>query len=129
MSERPIRNDIAMTGEVTLRGRVLSVGGIKEKVSAAYRAGIYNVAIPKENEKDLKELPKEILRKTKFTYIERVDELFELCLLDFTPSSYTLEKIFAEEMEKAKKKKPRAKKTTSKAAKSKRRTKSTPKSK
>ncbi|MDH4157596.1 MAG: endopeptidase La [candidate division Zixibacteria bacterium] len=129
MSERPIRNDIAMTGEVTLRGRVLSVGGIKEKVSAAYRAGIYNVAIPKENEKDIRELPKEILRKTKFTYIERVDELFELCLLNFTPSSYTLEKIFAEEMEKAKKKKPRAKKTTGKAAKSKRRSGTTPKSK
>jgi ATP-dependent Lon protease len=104
MSERPIRNDIAMTGEVTLRGRVLPVGGIKEKVSAAYRAGIYHVALPKENEKDLKELPREIIRKTKFTYIERVDELFETCLLNFTPSAFTLEKVFAEEMEKARKK-------------------------
>jgi len=105
MSERPIRNDIAMTGEVTLRGRVLRVAGIKEKISAAYRAGIYNVALPKGNQKDIKELPKEILRKTKFTFIERVDELFEICLLDFTPSSYTLEKIFAEEIKKAKEKK------------------------
>ena len=104
MSERPIRNDIAMTGEVTLRGRVLRVAGIKEKISAAYRAGIYNVALPKGNQKDIKELPKEILRKTKFTFIERVDELFEICLLDFTPSSYTLEKIFAEEIKKAQKK-------------------------
>ncbi len=102
MSERPIRNDIAMTGEVTLRGKVLPVGGIKEKISAAYRAGIYNIALPKENEKDLKELPKEIIRKTKFTYIERVDQLFETCLLDFTPSSFTLEKIFTQEIEKAK---------------------------
>lgn len=102
MSERPIRNDIAMTGEVTLRGRVLPVAGTKEKISAAYRAGIYQVALPKKNQKDIKELPKEILRKTKFTFIERVDELFEVCLLDFTPSSYTLEKIFAEEIEKAK---------------------------
>jgi len=132
MSERPIRNDIAMTGEVTLRGRVLPVGGVKEKVSAAYRAGIYNVAIPKENIKDTIELPKEILRRIKFHYIERVDELFELCLLDFTPSSYTLEKIFAEEIEKAKKKKSRTqkkrpKKTTPKAAKTK--IKSKPKSK
>ncbi|MCK4629745.1 MAG: hypothetical protein KAT56_12130, partial [Sedimentisphaerales bacterium] len=123
MSERPIRNDIAVTGEVTLRGKVLAVGGVKEKVSAAYRAGIMNVAMPKENEKDLKELPKEIIRKTKFHFIERVDELFELCLLDFTPSSYTLEKIFAEEIEKAKKK-PRSRKSAGKAAKSKTKSKS-----
>jgi len=105
MAERPIRNDIAMTGEVTLRGKVLAVGGIKEKISAAYRAGLFNVVVPKENEKDLKDLPREIIRKTKFTFIERVDELFELCLLDMTPSTYTLEKIFAEEIKKAKKKK------------------------
>jgi len=110
LAERPIRNDIAMTGEVTLRGRVLPVGGIKEKISAAYRAGIYQVAIPKENRKDLKELPKEILRKTTFHFIARVDELFELCLLDFTPSAYTLEKIFAEEIEKARKKGSQGKK-------------------
>lgn len=119
MAERPIRNDIAMTGEVTLRGKVLPVGGIKEKVSAAYRAGIYHVALPKENAKDLKDLPKEILRKTKLTYLDRVDELFELCLLDFTPSSFTLEKILAEEMQKAKKKKTRAVKPKKKAAKAK----------
>ncbi len=117
MAERPIRNDIAVTGEVTLRGKVLPVGGIKEKVSAAYRAKILNVALPKENKKDIKDLPKEILRKTKFYFIERVDELFELCLLDFTPSSFTLEKIFAEEIERAKKKKTRATRTRSKAAK------------
>ncbi|HWR84262.1 MAG TPA: S16 family serine protease [Candidatus Deferrimicrobium sp.] len=104
MSERPIRNDIAMTGEITLRGRVLPVAGIKEKISAAYRAGIYHVALPKENQKDIKELPKEIVRKTKLTFIERVDELFEVCLLDFTPSSYTLEKVFAAEIAKAKRK-------------------------
>lgn len=103
MAERPIRNDIAMTGEVTLRGKVLSVGGVKEKVAAAYRAGIYTILLPKENEKDLKYLPKEILNKTKFIYIETIDELFEHALMEFTPSSYTLEKIFAEEIEKAKK--------------------------
>jgi len=119
MAERPIRNDIAVTGEVTLRGKVLPVGGIKEKVSAAYRAGIYNVAMPKENKKDIKELPKEILRKTKITFLERVDELFELCLLDFTPSSFTLEKIFAEEIEKAKKKIGKGSKKKSKKTKTK----------
>ncbi|MFZ1684277.1 MAG: endopeptidase La [Candidatus Zixiibacteriota bacterium] len=104
MSERPIRNDIAMTGEVTLRGRVLPVAGVKEKISAAFRAGIFHVALPRENEKDIKELPREIVRRTKFTFIERVDELFQLCLLNFTPSTYTLEKIFAKEVAKAKRK-------------------------
>jgi len=117
MAERPIRNDIAVTGEVTLRGRVLQVGGIKEKISAAYRAGIHHVALPKENMKDTKELPREILRKTKFTFIDRVDELFEVCLLDFTPSSYTLEKIFAEEIEKVKKRKNRTTRKKSAASK------------
>lgn len=113
MSERPIRNDIAMTGEVTLRGRVLTVAGIKEKISAAYRAGIFEIALPKENQKDIKDLPREIIRKTKFVFIDRVDELFELCLLDFQPSTYTLEKIFAKEIARSRKKraarnKPRA---------------------
>jgi ATP-dependent Lon protease len=114
MSERPIRNDIAMTGEVTLRGKILAVGGTKEKISAAYRAGILNVVLPKENEKDLRELPKEIIRKTKFYFIESVDELFELCLMDFKPSTYTLEKIFAEEVARAKRKPARKKRSAAK---------------
>ncbi|KAA3631537.1 MAG: endopeptidase La [Calditrichaeota bacterium] len=118
LSERPIRNDIAMTGEVTLRGKVLPVGGIKEKVSAAYRAGIYHVAIPKENKKDIKDLPREILRKTKISYLEKVDDLFKLCLLDFTPSAFTLEKIFAEEIKKAKKKTTSAKRKANPKSKS-----------
>lgn len=117
MSERPIRNDIAMTGEVTLRGRVLPVAGIKEKVSAAYRAGIANVVLPKENQKDLKDLPRDIVRKTKFHYIERVDELFELCLLNFTPSTFTLEKIFAREIARARRKGVRPQKPRTVAAK------------
>jgi ATP-dependent Lon protease len=103
MAERPIRNDIAMTGEVTLRGRVLPVSGVKEKVSAAYRAGIRTIILPRENQKDIKDIPREIVRKTTFVYIESVDELFEHGLLDFTPSTYTLEKIFEEEIAKAKK--------------------------
>jgi ATP-dependent Lon protease len=107
MAERPIRNDIAMTGEVTLRGRVLSVGGIKEKISAAYRAGIKTILIPRENKKDLKDLPADIIKETEFVYIDTIDEVFEKGLLDFTPSSYTLEKIFSQEIEKAKKRKKR----------------------
>jgi ATP-dependent Lon protease len=103
MAERPIRSDIAMTGEVTLRGRVLPVSGIKEKVAAAFRAGVHTIILPRENEKDVKDIPREIVRKTSFIFVESVDDLFEKALLDFTPSSYTLEKIFAEEIEKAKK--------------------------
>ncbi len=126
MAERPINNEIAMTGEVTLRGRVLPVSGVKEKVSAAYRAGLHTIILPKENNKDIQELPREIVRKTTFVFIETVDELFEQGLLDFTPSTYSLEKIFAEEIEKAKKRtksKPKAasaktkKKTTKKRVK------------
>jgi len=116
MSERPIRNDIAMTGEVTLRGKVLSVGGTKEKISAAYRAGIHHVVLPQENEKDLRELPREIIRKTRFHFVESVDQLFELCLLNFKPSAYTLEKVFAEEIAKAKKKTARKKRVARKSA-------------
>jgi hypothetical protein len=69
--------------------------------------------MPLENKKDIKDLPREIQRKSKFTFISRVDELFSLCLMDFTPSTFTLEKIFAEEIEKAKKK-PARKKTAKK---------------
>lgn len=104
MAERPIRNDIAMTGEVTLRGKVLPVGGVREKCAAAHRAGIPIVVLPRENEKDLNDLPKEITRETKFVFVSSVDELFEQALLDFTPSAHTLEKLFAVELEKARRK-------------------------
>lgn len=115
MAERPIRNDVAITGEVTLRGKVLPVGGIKEKVSAAYRAGLFTIMLPKENEKDIKNIPREIIRKTRFIFIETVDELFEQALLDFTPSTFTLEKLFAEEVKKARRRNT-ARKTRVKAA-------------
>ncbi len=108
MAERPIRNDLAMTGEVTLRGKVLPVGGIKEKIAAAHRANIPYVCLPRENEKDLKELPSEITRSTKFIFVGSVDELFEQALLDFTPSTHTLEKLFAVELEKARRKRSRS---------------------
>ncbi len=121
MSERPIRNDMAMTGEVTLRGKVLPVGGTKEKVSAAYRAGIFTVVLPKENEKDVKDLPKEIVKKTKFHFIERVDELFRLCLLDVTPSTHTLQKIFSDELARVRRKRRNGRRTPAKAAQPKRR--------
>src|SRR5207237_287773 len=57
----PVRRDVAMTGEITLRGRVLPIGGLKDKILAAHRSGIYTAVIPKENQKDLKDLPKRVL--------------------------------------------------------------------
>ncbi|MBE7491144.1 MAG: endopeptidase La [Planctomycetes bacterium] len=71
---RPVRGDVAMTGEVTLRGKVLPVGGIKEKVLAAYRSGVRHVLLPKQNEKDLQDVPKEARKAVKITLTEDVSE-------------------------------------------------------
>ncbi len=81
MSGLPVRRDVAMTGEVTLRGKVLAVGGIKDKLLAAYRAGIRHVILPRANEKDLVEVPAEVRDVTTFHLIERVDEAFEVALI------------------------------------------------
>ena len=82
LSGRPIRSDFAMTGEVTLRGKVLPVGGIKDKILAAYRVGISKIAIPLANAKDLIELPSEVTDSIEFHKLGHVDELFELALLE-----------------------------------------------
>ncbi|MGI8771962.1 MAG: endopeptidase La [Acidobacteriaceae bacterium] len=76
----PVRRDIAMTGEITLRGKVLPIGGLKEKLLAAHRAGIFEAILPKENEKDLPDLP-EILKKTmKLHFVDHVDEVLKIAL-------------------------------------------------
>jgi len=80
LSGRPVRHDVAMTGEITLRGRVLAVGGIKEKVLAAYRAGITTVLVPKDNEKDLEDIPQAIRRKLDIRLVDHMDEVLELTL-------------------------------------------------
>ena len=80
LSSIPIKSDIAMTGEITLRGEVLEIGGLKEKLLAALRAGIKEVIIPKDNEKDLREIPKIISDKLKIHPIKFVDELFTIAL-------------------------------------------------
>jgi len=82
VKELPIRNDIAMTGEITLRGRVLPVGGIKEKVIAAYRKGINHVILPSKNRVDIDEVPKEVREKMKFTFVETIEEVLEVALCD-----------------------------------------------
>ncbi len=101
MSDRPIRNDHAFTGEVSLRGKVLPVGGLKEKIAAAYRAGIYKIVMPKQNVKDLKELPRSIAKKMRYIPVENVDEVFEVALLDFDPAQQSLESLLRQELEKA----------------------------
>ncbi len=73
----PVRGDLAMTGEITLRGKVLPVGGIKDKVLAAYRAGLYEILLPKENEKDLEEVPEEVREEMTFHLVESMDEVLE----------------------------------------------------
>ncbi|HXY29714.1 MAG TPA: endopeptidase La [Gemmatimonadaceae bacterium] len=81
LSERPVRRDLAMTGEVTLRGRVLEIGGVKEKVLAAYRAGLREVILPKSNEKDLRDVPETVRTNMVFTFAATMDEVLRLALL------------------------------------------------
>ena len=81
LSRRPVRRDVAMTGEVTLRGKVLEIGGLKEKILAAYRAGLREVILPKSNEKDLRDIPDEVKAHMTFRFVERMDEVFKLALL------------------------------------------------
>jgi ATP-dependent Lon protease len=78
---RPVRRDVAMTGEITLRGRILPVGGVKEKVLGAHRAGIANVILPRENEKDLEEVPAEVRRKMTYILVEHMDEVLATALV------------------------------------------------
>jgi ATP-dependent Lon protease len=72
---RPVKPDVAMTGEITLRGRVLPVGGIKEKVLAAHRAGIHTIVLPKQNEKDLADVPEAARKGMRFVFVQTVDEM------------------------------------------------------
>ena len=76
----PVKRDVAMTGEVTLTGQVLPIGGLKEKLIAAHRAGIKEVLIPKENEKDLVDMPKKIIDEIKIIPVEYADEVLKISL-------------------------------------------------
>ncbi len=84
--KQPVRHDVAMTGEISLRGRVLPVGGIKEKVIAARRAGIKTVILPQRNEKDLQEVPEHIRKKLHFVFVNRLDEVFAYALRNGVPA-------------------------------------------
>jgi len=80
VSGRCVRPDVGMTGEITLRGQVLPVGGIKEKVLAAHRSGLKTIILPKRNEADLEDIPEEIRKEIKFVFVEAVDEVIEAAL-------------------------------------------------
>jgi ATP-dependent Lon protease len=82
MSGRPVRREVAMTGEITLRGHVLPIGGVKEKVLGAHRAGIKHIILPAENEADLDDLPQEVREDLRFSPVRSLDEVFALALLE-----------------------------------------------
>ena len=81
VSGRPVRKDFAMTGEITLRGKVLPVGGVKEKVIAAHRAGVRQIILPDENEKDLEDIPVDVKNDLCFTFVKTGDEVLKLALM------------------------------------------------
>ncbi len=80
LAKIPVRRDIAMTGEITLRGKVLAIGGLKEKLLAALRAGIFEVILPRANEKDIAELPDNIKNSIKLHFVDQMDEVLALAL-------------------------------------------------
>jgi ATP-dependent Lon protease len=84
---RPVRHDVAMTGEITLRGRILPVGGIKEKVLAAHRVNIFDVVLPVKNEKDLVEIPRKARKDLNFTLVDRMDDVIDVVLLPAPPAA------------------------------------------
>jgi ATP-dependent Lon protease len=80
LTGRPVRSDVAMTGEISLRGLVLPIGGVKEKVLAALRAGIKTVMLPERNQRDLEEIPAEAREKLEFVWLENVDQAMATAL-------------------------------------------------
>ena len=98
MSGRPVRKDVSMTGEITLRGRVLPIGGVKEKVLGAHRAGITTILLPKENEADIEDIPEDVRSQLKFHCLGTLDEVFEIALVP-TNTSGTTQPTLMEEVE------------------------------
>jgi ATP-dependent Lon protease len=89
--QEPVRSDLAMTGEITLRGKVLPVGGIKEKVLAAYRAGVKEVLLPRLNEPDLEDVPEEARRALSFKPVDSADELLFEAIPHHAPADASAE--------------------------------------
>jgi ATP-dependent Lon protease len=85
-----VRDDLAMTGEITLRGKVLPVGGIKEKVLAAHRTGLRTVILPRRNERDVEDVPEELRREMRFVFVDEAEEVLRHALTDAPVSSAPL---------------------------------------
>ncbi len=92
----PVRTDVAMTGEITLRGKVLPIGGIKEKILAAHRAGITTIIMPKDNEKDLADIPKNVLDSMNLYLVGGMDEVLKVALAGPLPAPLSAEITTAE---------------------------------
>ncbi|HEY2374646.1 MAG TPA: endopeptidase La [Gemmatimonadaceae bacterium] len=101
MSGRPVRKDVAMTGEITLRGRVLPIGGVKEKVLGAHRAGITNIILPKDNDADMEDIPEDVRTQLSFHCVSTLDEVFDIALLPMPTAHGPAEKTLMEEEEEA----------------------------
>ena len=80
LSKIPVRRDLAMTGEITLRGKVLPIGGLKEKLLAAHRAGLFEVILPQDNEKDVAEVPENLRTAMKMHFVETMDQVLAVAL-------------------------------------------------
>ena len=78
LTEKPVKSDVAMTGEITLKGKVLPIGGLKEKSLAAFRCGIYKIIIPKDNVKDIEDIPENIREKLTFYPVKTAKEVFKV---------------------------------------------------
>jgi len=87
LSSRPVHREVGMTGEITLRGRVLGIGGLKEKVLAAHRAGLKKILLPKKNEKDLQDIPRKVRKDLEFIFVERMDEVLPIALMPPPPTN------------------------------------------
>jgi ATP-dependent Lon protease len=85
LTRMPVRRDVAMTGEITLRGKVLPIGGVKEKLLAAHRIGVSTVVMPRENEKDLADVPKNVLENLRVALVDHIDEVLKIALLPPEP--------------------------------------------
>ncbi|MCZ7672628.1 MAG: hypothetical protein M5U34_38680 [Chloroflexi bacterium] len=90
-TRRPVRREVAMTGEVTLRGKVLAIGGLKAKTIAAHRAGITTVLLPKDNAKDIPELPERIRQDLTLIPVGHLDQVLEIALIDGGKRPFTVE--------------------------------------
>jgi len=94
LTKTPIRRDVAMTGEITLRGKVLPIGGLKEKILAAHRAGVKNIIVPRDNEKDLADIPKNVLDTLDVHMVSNMDEVLKIAMA--SPLATTIAPVVAD---------------------------------